>query len=559
MLLMELHEIRTLLNNGASIYSLQLRVAYYARVSTERDAQINSLTNQIGYYEDYIRNNENWTFCGGYIDEGISAISVKNRINFLRMIDDAKDKKFDLIITKEISRFSRNTLDSINYTRELLKNGVGVLFQSDNINTLMPDSELRLTIMASLAQEEVRKLSDRVKFGHKRAIKSGRVLGQKIIGYDKQDCKLTINEEEAKAIRAMFTIYSEGKIGIRKLSQEIERLGYLNYRGKPYHMDTIAYILQNPKYKGYYCGGKYLTPDYQTKKQIRLNEDEWEYYKDEESVPAIVNEELWDSVNAIYNQRRDSYKKHSPAFMSHYTYSGKIVCGEHGYSYLRRAYKKKNGIREMWSCRLYQQKGKAGCDNFKLESTDLDYIMSKLNSYIVENKTKIIEKLMEQYKNNIVSDKDIEKSIVKQTGKLNTINKKKEKLLELVIEGLIDKKEFAERNNTLNSEISIINNEITSLRDQLQSNSKLQTYYNNLEKGLNKTINNNLNFTDILLNKIIVHKVPNNNIVRLEIIMNTNNVYHAAITKEHHIIMLAMNKNISSGKRDYQIDLLIAC
>ena len=150
-----------------SIYDIPLRVTFYARVSSETDEQLNSLDNQITYYEDFIKKNRAWTFVPGYVDEGLSGISTKKRKHFNEMIDDAKNGTFDLIITKEISRFARNTLDSLQYTRELLSLGVGVFFQNDNINTLNEDAEFRLTIMTSIAQDELRKLSARVKFGHR--------------------------------------------------------------------------------------------------------------------------------------------------------------------------------------------------------------------------------------------------------------------------------------------------------------------------------------------------------------------------------------------------------
>ena len=152
---MDLYAIRNMLSQGKSIYDLPLRVTFYARVSTDRYEQLNSLENQVMYFENFIKEQENWIFVEGYVDEGISGTSVKKREDFLRMVDDAKKKKFDLILTKEISRFSRNTLDSIKYTQELLSCGVGVHFLSDNINTFQPDSELRLTIMSSIAQEEI--------------------------------------------------------------------------------------------------------------------------------------------------------------------------------------------------------------------------------------------------------------------------------------------------------------------------------------------------------------------------------------------------------------------
>ena len=159
---MDIKKAREDLRKGKTIYDMPLRVVYYARVSTDKDDQLNSLENQQNYFKEMITENKNWVFCGGYIDEGISGTAVKNRDKFLKMIEDATLGKIDMIVTKEISRFSRNTVDSIKYTEYLLKQGVIVYFLSDNLNTIGEDSEFRLTIMSSLAQDEVRKLSERV-------------------------------------------------------------------------------------------------------------------------------------------------------------------------------------------------------------------------------------------------------------------------------------------------------------------------------------------------------------------------------------------------------------
>ena len=181
------------LKKGKTIYDMPLRVAYYARVSTDKDDQLNSLENQQGYFEDMIKENENWVFVCGYIDEGISGTAVEHRDSFLQMVEDATFGKVDLIITKEISRFARNTVDSIRYTEYLLRNGVVVFFLNDNLITIQPDAELRLTIMSSLAQDEVRRLSERVKFGINRNIKEGKLIGGKLTGYDKKDGVFYIN------------------------------------------------------------------------------------------------------------------------------------------------------------------------------------------------------------------------------------------------------------------------------------------------------------------------------------------------------------------------------
>ena len=167
---MDIHNIRLELRQK-TIYEIPMRVTFYARVSTDSEEQLNSLTNQVSYYEEMINKNSAWTYVTGYVDEGLSGISTKKRENFHRMIDDAKAGLFDLILTKEISRFARNTLDSIQYPRDLLSAGVAVFFQNDNIKTLDEDSELRLSIMSSIAQDELRKLSSRVKLAISRPSK----------------------------------------------------------------------------------------------------------------------------------------------------------------------------------------------------------------------------------------------------------------------------------------------------------------------------------------------------------------------------------------------------
>jgi DNA invertase Pin-like site-specific DNA recombinase len=197
------------------------RVAAYCRVSTEQDDQLNSLENQKRYFEQYIGNNVDWQFCGLYVDEGISGTSVEKREGFKQMITDAENKKFDLLLTKEISRFARNTLDSIFYTRKLKGLGVGVLFMNDNINTLDSDAELRLTIMSSIAQEESRKISERVKWGQKRSMERGVVFGTSLFGYHLKNGKLSVNEDEAKIVRLIYELYLSGK-GILLLCKELE-------------------------------------------------------------------------------------------------------------------------------------------------------------------------------------------------------------------------------------------------------------------------------------------------------------------------------------------------
>jgi DNA invertase Pin-like site-specific DNA recombinase len=174
---MDIYKARQLMTSERkTIFDLDINVTFYARVSTLSDEQENSIENQISYFTEMIKSNAHWNYVEGYVDR-VRGESAENRESFMQMIDDGKSGKFDLVLTKEVSRFARNTIDSLTYTRELLSSGVGVFFQNDNICTIDPDSELRLTIMSSIAADEVRKLSERVRFGHKRAIKNGNVLG----------------------------------------------------------------------------------------------------------------------------------------------------------------------------------------------------------------------------------------------------------------------------------------------------------------------------------------------------------------------------------------------
>lgn len=301
---MDLLTVRNILAGGKSIYEIPLKVAYYARVSTEKDAQLHSLSAQKAYFEELIKNNPEWFFAGGYIDEGISGTSADKREQFLRMIADAENSAFDLIITKEISRFSRSTLDSIFYTQELLRHSVGVLFQNDNICTLDGDAELRLTIMASIAQDEVRKLSERCKFGFRRAIEKGTVLGNdRIWGYRKDRGGLIIVPEEAQLVKKIFEMYVYDGFGIRRIADTISAQGYMNKNNNPFSFSTVNGILSNPKYKGFYCGNKTHKLDYRRNDRVEVPAAQWVMYKDCDRVPPIVSEQLWDKANELMSKK----------------------------------------------------------------------------------------------------------------------------------------------------------------------------------------------------------------------------------------------------------------
>lgn len=356
---MNLIDIKNSINRGLSLYDLNLRVTFYARVSTEEVYQINSLNNQASYFKKLILSNYNWTYVDGYIDEGISGTSVKKRDNFLKMIDDAKNKSFDLIITKEISRFSRNTLDSIKYTRELLSYGVVVLFLNDNINTALSDSELRLTIMASMAQDEIRRLSLRVRFGMKRSIDKGILLGNNIIyGYDKYNGKLIINKDESNIVNKIFNDYLNGS-SVNKIANDLNNLNIKCKCDGKWSATSISRIIRNPKYKGYYCGNKSEVSDYMSKKIYYHKYNDWVIFKDDK-IPVIIDEQRWNKANLIIN-KRDNYKRND------YLFKGKIFCGRCNVLYYGRC--QKDNVSYM--CNNYLKNGKKVCSSLVLYQSEL--------------------------------------------------------------------------------------------------------------------------------------------------------------------------------------------
>ena len=475
--------LREQMRQGKSIFDLPLRVTFYARVSTEKVEQQGSLENQIQYYTEFIQKNPNWTYISGYIDEGISGTSTYKRDSFLRMIEDAKRGMFDFIITKEISRFSRNTLDSIQYTQELLDNNVGVLFQNDNINTLDSDSEFRLIVMAGVAQDEVRKLSERLKFGFRQSIKNGHVLGNnRLWGYDKKDCKLTIIPEQAEAVRLIFQLYATGNYGLRKLSQELTRRGYTSLLGNEFNSVTIGHILQNPKYKGWYCGNKTQSLDYRKKKTAFLDESEWVTYPDP-NIPAIVSEELWNQANEIFKKRSARTKTYGVGYQSKYPYSGKIICGKHGTTFHRQSFKTMEGQTEFWQCRVYRERGKAACDMPTIRTKELDAILADQFQKLVKNQKQIIRLVLDSI-SGVQQKSDYSGQITQLEAQIAQLEGKKDKLLELSIANAITIQEFKKRNNRFNEQIADMQEQMISLQKLEENGQTASVDLSMIEKAL---------------------------------------------------------------------------
>ena len=545
---MEVRKIRSEMRMGRSFYDLPLRVTFYARVSTDQDEQINSLENQVQYYTELIQSKPNWKFVPGYVDEGISGGSTKKRDNFNRMIRDAKAGMFDFIITKEISRFSRSTLDSIKYTQELLDYNVGVFFQNDNINTLDTDSEFRLVIMAGVAQDEIRKLSERLKFGFRQAIKNGHVLGNdKLYGYDKKDCVLTVNEEEAEIIRIIFDLYGNQRLGTRTISKRLMELGYTSREGNAFNTLTIRHILENPKYKGWYCGNKSQSVDYRTKRNVLLDESEWVMYPDP-SIPAIVSEELWNRANALYKRRREEMKSHSSgvSFHNRYPYSAKIYCEEHGTTFHRQVIQTKKGQQEVWQCKVYRSHGRAACSAPLIRSCDLDLILSHIFKEMVRDKQKIVDSLVTVL-TNIPKEVDYGKLRCQVENEMDDLERKKNRLLDLSIAGALTVEEFKERNDAFNAQIQECQGKLTAIRQEEESRSSEELDIPAIRRALDEA----LSFTGeidtalvaTILDRVVVKKESTKDDIHLDIFLKLGSTYEAVYTPLKHTVGITSLRN----------------
>lgn len=530
---LNLYTIREYIARGYSIFDLPLKVVWYARVSTNKEDQIHSLHAQAKYFSDYLRDKPNWILVDKYIDEGISGTSTRKREDFNRMIEDGLNKKFHLILTREVSRFARNTIDSLYHTRELLKHGVGVYFTCDGFHTFEKDSEFRLTIMSSIAQEESRKISERVKVGHRTSIKKGVVLGNnKIWGYKKVKGKLEIVEEEAKIVREIFELYAQG-FGFRAVANKLNEKGYRNNNGRPFGYSTINGIITNPKYKGYYCGGKSTKINFLDPSQIQyFPEEEWEIWKDEngETVPAIVSEELWNKCNEILKNRSSLISEGvREGVQNRYELSSKIICGICGSSYWRNVYKYKSGNKVIWQCSEYRKHGKKnengnGCNNPHIYNHEIEFILRTILEEFFKDKKVMWNKIQSLYESRL-KQINYDKEIKKLIENIETIKVKKDKLLDHNIEGRISDAEFEKRNNEFNLQIQAIEKQIQKYEKLNEANKSSETILNRIRKFINSEnpFSNNRNVTlenmVRFLDKIIVYPTKYADRIALKVVL----------------------------------------
>lgn len=365
------------------------RVAAYARVSTNDEEQQTSYEAQIDYYTRHIQANDDWEFVEVYTDEGISATSTKKRDGFKRMIADALDGKIDLIITKSVSRFARNTVDTLTTVRPLKEKGVEVFFEKENIYTLDSKGELLITIMSSLAQEESRSISENVTWGQRKRFADGKVHMpyKRFLGYTKgEDGSPKIVEFEAEIVRLIYKLYLQGKTQNYIARYLTDKCIPTPGKKKNWPVSTVLSILQNEKYKGDAILQKKFTVDFLTKKQ-KVNEGEVPQYYVENSHPAIIEPEVFDLVQAEIKKRKAAGRQQSGIGC----FSSKIVCGECGGFYGSKVWHSTSKYRRtIWQCNSKFKNGThCGTPHFSDDALQCAFV--EAFNQLVENKDRIIE------------------------------------------------------------------------------------------------------------------------------------------------------------------------
>lgn len=382
-------------------------MAAYCRVSTDQLEQLSSYEAQVNYYTAFINGHPDYELAGIYADEGITGTNTKKREQFNKMIEDCRTGKIDMIITKSISRFARNTLDTLNYVRQLKDLGIGVIFEKENINTLDSKGEVLLTILSSLAQDESRNISENSTWGIRRRFEQGKlhINHKKFLGYDKdKNGNLIINEKQAKTVRRIYREFLDGK-GINSIARDLEKDKVPKWNGTfKWYESTIRKMLGNEKYKGDALLQKTYTVDFLTKKRAENKGQVPKYYV-EENHPAIIDKEMWEAVQLEIERRRAFAQKYNISKLDYATvdnpFAGRVICGHCGSTFGRKVWNSNNERlrRIIWRCnKKYTVKGEKSCENKHIDDRVLYQAFINTFNAMIENKNYFMEKWKEHLK-----------------------------------------------------------------------------------------------------------------------------------------------------------------
>lgn len=473
------------------------RVAAYCRVSTDHEDQLNSYRSQLQYYTDKISENKDWMMAGIYADEAITGTQVSKREGFQKMINDCLAGQIDMVITKSISRFARNTLDTLKYVRLLKEKNIEVFFEDENINTLSMDGELLLVVLSSVAQQEVENISSNVKKGLAMKMSRGEIVGfTGALGYDydPETKTMSVNEEEAKIVRYIFKRYVEG-MGAHVIARELMQMGALTGSGsKTWHDTTVIGIIKNEKYKGDLLQGKTFTVDPITKRRLdNLGESDKYLMKDHHE--AIVSEELWDQAQAILKRRQGNHENarmnptaYREMFSRKYAFSCMCKCGFCGATLTRRSWHSGTKYQTpIWLCIQASKHGKKYCPKCKAITEEaLESAFVESYRIITDDHKDVLEEFLQRTEETL-NAKPTAQEISRVRKELDLLKKKQQNLLDMHLEERIDFQTFEEKKLELEKEQQLKTTELLQLQGDADGEKDLRKRIAAMRKLLTNT------------------------------------------------------------------------
>lgn len=464
----------SLKRTNRSVQIDRIRVAAYCRVSTDGDEQLGSFNSQKLYYEEKISNNKEWVSAGIFADEAITGTKVDKREGFQQMIQKCMAGEIDMIITKSISRFSRNTADTLKYVRMLRNKNIAVYFEKENINTLDMNGEMLLTILSSLAQQEVESLSENVKMGIRMKMQRGELVGfNGCFGfdYDRETKSISVNEKEAEVVRLMYDLYLQG-YGTTTIARRLTELGCKNKHGEvKWQTDTILDIIKNEKHCGDLLLGKTFTVDPITKRRLdNMGEENQYYIRDHHE--AIVSREVWEKAKEIRLSRAKSKWKMSSENRQRYTrlyaFSSMLECGYCGYKLARRTRHQTTVTKKpVWQCINASKNGICNCPNSKaIDESILESAFIDAFHVLADNFDDVKETVIETVESSLNDDGDV-KRIKHLNKEISSIKTKKSRLTELLIDDRIEQGEYDQKKIEFQRKLHQLSEEKQYLEDNV--------------------------------------------------------------------------------------------
>lgn len=508
--------IRNRLNRNRFIS--RLRVAAYCRVSTDGEDQLNSYQSQLKYYKQKINENPEWEFVDVYADEAISGTQTKKRSDFLRMISDAMSGKIDLILTKSISRFARNTVDTLENVRKLKEKGIGVIFEEENINTLEMAGELLLTILSSVAQQESETISNHVKLGLKMKMERGETIGfNRCLGYnyDPVTKEIYINKDEEPTVKYIFQRYIDG-VGCLTIARELTAGKYKTINGNAKWTDgSVMRIIKNEKYVGDMITGKTYTADPITHKRYANFGEHDKYYIKNHHEP-IIDRETFEEAQRILKERnsgKEELGRRKGNYSRKYKFSSRVYCGCCGEIYTRRSlYSSRNTVKKIWQCMNYVKKGKDKCKYSKgIREEIIEGCFVDMFNIISKNNTKVLEIFFEDVFTTL-KESNPKYELEKIKNEKNKIEDQLDKLLNLLLKNQIDEEKYTEKREYYLARIENLDKQEKYIMDNVYDEKTIKRGIKQIKQAFedNKLLEEfDLDVFEALVSRVIVGEYEN--------------------------------------------------